>query len=113
MGIVEHQRDGFDARSASQRFTGRACGGQTQGAGSGSQAPHIGTVVAIEKDQERLRANLREMPNTAKAYKRYLEKFDTQETEIEKFQAEVKKLDAAAHSQDKALQDFVAAFSAE
>ena len=37
----------------------------------------------ITEDQTRLRANLREMPTTAAAYKRYIDKFDKQETEIE------------------------------
>jgi hypothetical protein len=46
----------------------------------------------ISEDQGRLRANLKEMPPTAAAYKRYLEKFDTQETEIEKLQASQKHL---------------------
>src|SRR5207302_1981689 len=45
----------------------------------------------ITDDQARLRANLREMPRTAAAYKRYLDKFDRQETEIERLQADVKK----------------------
>ena len=44
----------------------------------------------IVDDQTRLRANLREMPPTSAAYKRYLEKFDTQETEIEKLRAETR-----------------------
>jgi hypothetical protein len=67
----------------------------------------------IVEDQKRLRANLKEMPSTAKAYKRYLEKFDQQETKIEKFQAELKKLEAAQHSQQKGLDDFLASFTAE
>jgi hypothetical protein len=46
----------------------------------------------ITEDQTRLRANLREMPSTAAAYKRYLEKFDKQETEIEELQKSQKKL---------------------
>jgi len=46
----------------------------------------------ISEDQVRLRANLREMPSTAAAYKRYLEKFDKQETEIEELQKSQKKL---------------------
>src|SRR5262245_29880096 len=49
----------------------------------------------ITKDQERLRANLREMPQTAAAYKRYLAKFDQQETEIEDLQKKQKQLQAA------------------
>jgi hypothetical protein len=68
---------------------------------------------SIVEDQKRLRANLKEMPSTAKAYKRYLEKFDQQETDIEKLQAELKRLEAAQHSQQKALDDFLAGFSAE
>ena len=46
----------------------------------------------ITDDQTRLRANLKEMPPTAAAYKRYLDKFDKQETEIEKLQDSIKKL---------------------
>src|SRR5262245_11125366 len=48
----------------------------------------------ITEDQTRLRANLREMPSTAAAYKRYLEKFDKQETEIEDLQKSQKSLQA-------------------
>jgi hypothetical protein len=53
------------------------------------------------------------MPSTAKAYKRYLEKFDQQETQIERYQADLKQLQATEHQQRKALDDFLAAFSAE
>jgi hypothetical protein len=53
------------------------------------------------------------MPSTAKAYKRYLEKFDQQETQIEKYQADIKKLQAQEHTQQKAFDDFLVGFSAE
>jgi hypothetical protein len=46
----------------------------------------------IVEDQARLRANLKEMPPTAEAYKRYLKKFDDQETQIEQTRAQIKKL---------------------
>ena len=46
----------------------------------------------ITEDQARLRLNLREMPTTAKAYKRYLDKFDQQETRIEQLQQDLQKL---------------------
>jgi hypothetical protein len=49
-------------------------------------------LKAITDDQERLRKNLQATPPTAAAYKRYLEKFDKQETEIEGLQDEIKKL---------------------
>jgi hypothetical protein len=67
----------------------------------------------ITEDQKRLRANLKEMPSTAKAYKRYLEKLDTQETQIETYQADIKKLQTTQHSQQKELDDFLANFSTE
>jgi hypothetical protein len=67
----------------------------------------------ITQDQIRLRANLKEMPSTAKAYKRYLEKFDQQETQIEQYQADIKKLQSTEHSQQKQLDDFLASFTAE
>jgi hypothetical protein len=67
----------------------------------------------ITQDQGRLRANLKEMPSTAKAYKRYLDKFDQQETQIEKYQADIKKLQSTEHEQQKELEDFLAGFSAE
>ena len=58
-------------------------------------------LKVITDDQTRLRANLKEMPPTAAAYKRYLEKFDEQETQIEKYQAEIKKLQGIEHTQKK------------
>jgi hypothetical protein len=47
-------------------------------------------LQAIREDQQRLRANLRELPATSAAYKRYLEKLDAQESEIEKLQESIK-----------------------
>jgi hypothetical protein len=70
-------------------------------------------LKVITEDQGRLRANLREMPSTAAAYKRYLQKFDEQETQIEKYQADIKKLQATEHQQRKAFEDFLANFNAE
>ena len=67
----------------------------------------------ITDDQARLRANIREVPRDSAAYKRYLAKFDQQETQIEKYQADIKKFQALEHSQRKALEDFLTGFSAE
>ena len=68
---------------------------------------------SITDDQSRLRANLREMPRTAAAYKRYLDKFDRQETEIDRLQAEIKKLQGTEHNQKKEFEDFLSNLSAE
>jgi hypothetical protein len=70
-------------------------------------------LKVITEDQVRLRANLKEMPPTAAAYKRYLDKFDAQETQIEKYQAAIQEMQQAEHEQRKRLDDFLAAFSAE
>ncbi|HBI46380.1 MAG TPA: DUF4139 domain-containing protein [Planctomycetales bacterium] len=70
-------------------------------------------LATITTDQTRLRANLKEMPPTAAAYKRYLDKFDQQETQIETFQAAVKKLQETEHQQKKEFEDFLANFTAE
>jgi hypothetical protein len=70
-------------------------------------------LKVITDDQARLRANLKEMPSTAAAYKRYLEKFDAQETQIEQYQAEIKKLQGVEFKQKKELENYLANFSAE
>jgi hypothetical protein len=70
-------------------------------------------LKTITEDQARLRANLKEMPPTAAAYKRYLDKFDQQETQIEKYQADVKKYQETEHQQKKEFDDYLANFSAE
>jgi hypothetical protein len=70
-------------------------------------------LKSITDDQTRLRANLREMPPTAAAYKRYLDKFDQQETQIETYQTDVKKMQETEHQQKKEFEDFLNNFSAE
>src|SRR5205807_7378758 len=70
-------------------------------------------LKTITEDQVRLRANLKEMPPTAAAYKRYLDKFDAQETQIEKYQADIKKLQDTEHQQQKEFEDFLGNLSAE
>jgi hypothetical protein len=87
----------------------RAALGQTQR----DIAEQAQQLVTITMDQTRLRANLKEMPPTAAAYKRYLEKFDQQETQIEKYQADIKKLQGIEFQQKKEFDDYLANFSAE
>jgi hypothetical protein len=70
-------------------------------------------LQVITNDQVRLRANLKEMPATAAAYKRYLQKFDEQETQIEKYQADIKKLQGTEFQQKKEFDDFLANFNAD
>src|SRR3954451_14454157 len=51
----------------------------------------------ITDDQSRLPANLREVPQGSAAAKRYLEKFDKQDSEIEQLKAKVKELMQKEH----------------
>jgi hypothetical protein len=70
-------------------------------------------LEVIVQDQGRLRANLKELPSDSPIAKRIVEKFGQQETQVEKYQADIKKLQGQEHSQRKALEDYLAAFSAE
>ena len=76
-------------------------------------SPELETLKEIADEQARLRQNLEKVPATSEAYKRYVKKFDDQETQIEKYQADIKKLQATQHSQQKEFDDFLASFSAE
>jgi hypothetical protein len=70
-------------------------------------------LKAIVEDQTRLRANFEKVPPSSAAYKRYLEKFDAQETEIERLQADIKARQATAQAQQKELEEFIAGLSLE
>jgi hypothetical protein len=64
-------------------------------------------LQTITQDQDRLRKNLKEMPPEAAAYKRYLKKFDDQETEIERLQKLIKELQDSEHAQRKEYEKFL------
>jgi hypothetical protein len=72
-----------------------------------------GQLKAIAEDQTRLRANFERLPSTSAAYKRYLEKFDTQETEIEKLQEQIKKLQETEKGQKKEYESYLAGLTVE
>lgn len=70
-------------------------------------------LKSIEQDQARMRANMERVPPTSEAYKRYLKKFDDQETEIERRRATVAKLQQTAQQQRKAYESFLANLTVE
>jgi predicted P-loop ATPase len=51
---------------------------------------------------------LKAVPKDSAAYRRYLDKFGSQETQVEKLQAEIKQLWGRAHQAQKAYEDYVA-----
>jgi hypothetical protein len=67
----------------------------------------------IEKDQQRIRANLKETPPTAEAYKKYLAKLDAQETEVDKLRDQIKKLQDDQLARQKDYDDFLANLDVE
>jgi hypothetical protein len=71
------------------------------------------SLKVIEQDQARMRANMERVPQTSEAYKRYLKKFDDQETQIEKARARVAKSQETAEEQKKAYEAFVLGLNIE
>jgi hypothetical protein len=61
----------------------------------------------ITEDQARIRANLRETPSSAAAYKRYVEKLDKQETEIESLRDSQKKLQGQELKDRQAVDEYL------
>jgi hypothetical protein len=64
-------------------------------------------LKVIEQDQARMRANMAQVPQTSEAYKRYLKKFDDQETEIEKRREKIAKFQDGAEKLRKEFDDFL------
>lgn len=67
----------------------------------------------IDIDQSRLRANIEKVPRDSDAYKRYLKKFDEQETEIESRRKKVLELTAAAEAKQTELNAFTKSANAK
>jgi hypothetical protein len=70
-------------------------------------------LKTITDDQARMRANLGTIPKESAAYKRILAKFDTQEVQIEKLQAQVEKKQEANKALEKEFSDYLAGLTAE
>jgi hypothetical protein len=70
-------------------------------------------LADIERDQTRIRANLKDTPATAAAYKKYLEKLDAQEGEIDELTAKIKELQGTENQQRKEYENYLANLSVE
>jgi hypothetical protein len=70
-------------------------------------------LTDIERDQTRIRANLKDTPSSAAAYKKYLEKLDAQESEIDKLTAKIKGLQEGENQQRKEYESYLANLSVE
>jgi hypothetical protein len=70
-------------------------------------------LADIERDQTRIRANLKDTPSSAEAYKKYLAKLDAQEGEIDKLTAKIKELQEAENQQRRVFENYLANLSVE
>jgi hypothetical protein len=64
-------------------------------------------LKTITDDQSRLRANLEKVPKESNAFKRYVKKFDTQETQIEKLQDDINKMQEVLKKHEKEFADYI------
>jgi hypothetical protein len=67
----------------------------------------------IERDQDRLRKNLKETPPQSEAYKKYLAKLDAQEGDIDKLTARIKELRTTHLQQSKDYDAFLISLDLE
>jgi hypothetical protein len=65
-------------------------------------------LKALGEDQTRLRENLKIIPQSADPYKRFLDKFVAQETEIEGLQRQVRQVTATLQAQEREYMTFLA-----
>jgi hypothetical protein len=70
-------------------------------------------LKSITEEQVRLRENLKAVPSTSAAHKRYLEKFDQQEGDFEKLQGELGKKQEIEQQRQKEYESYLAALSVE
>jgi hypothetical protein len=70
-------------------------------------------LADIERDQQRIRANLKETPPSAEAYKKYLAKLDAQEAEVDALRDRIKKLQDDQLAQQKDYDAFLANLDVE
>jgi len=86
--------------------------GKVEGAKAGIEAEQT-ALKEIAEDQDRIRKNIDRSPKESEAFKRYLKKFDDQETEIEKRQSRVKELRTELAKHEKGLKDYAETAKAE
>jgi hypothetical protein len=71
------------------------------------------SLKVVSDDQARLRENLRIIPQTSDPYKKFLDKFVTQETEIEDLQKNIRQVQATLLAAQREYDVFIANLNAE
>ena len=72
-----------------------------------------GELAAISEDQTRVRANLEKVPVNSPLQKRYQDKLDSQETDIEKLQGQLKKLAETEQRQENEYRSYLSSLTVE
>jgi len=70
-------------------------------------------LLTVTQEQVRIRSSLDKIPANSALQKRYLEKLDKQETQIEKLQAQIEEKQEAAKKQQKELEQYLAELTVE
>jgi hypothetical protein len=70
-------------------------------------------VQGLTADQERLRANLTVLPKDSASYRRYVQRLDDQETEIEHLHKQIAQVKARAGQQAQAYEDYLQGLTVE
>ncbi|MBN1394444.1 MAG: DUF4139 domain-containing protein [Pirellulales bacterium] len=66
-----------------------------------------GRIAAIEKDQSRIRENMTRLDRNSDVFKRYVKKFNDQETEIEKLRDQIAELSDKEIERKKSLDEYM------
>jgi hypothetical protein len=64
-------------------------------------------IATITEEQNRIRQNMVQLDRTTDLYKRYVQKFETQETEVEKLRSQIQQLTTDEVKQRKSLDDYL------
>ena len=64
-------------------------------------------IGAITQEQDRIRQNMAQLDRTSDVYKRYVQKFGTQEDAVEKMREQIQRLSADESRQRKSLDDYL------
>jgi hypothetical protein len=70
-------------------------------------------LKSITDDQARIRENLKSLPASSAAYKRYLQKFDEQESAIEKLQEQIRQFQISVMQRQKEYEEYLAGLNVE
>jgi len=64
-------------------------------------------IAAISQEQQRIRENMGQLDRNTDLYKRYVQKFGTQEDQVEKMRSRIQTLTADETKQRKSLDDYL------